>query len=364
MSIDRTDEFQKILAGRRAEREASLRNGAAIPSCAGASSSALHAASDRSRRSHRSEFAAAASQIGSDIHNTAEKLGKLTQLAQSNSLLLFADPTEEINELTLIIKQDMTALNGKLAMLKRSTQPAARGAKQPQQSTQHSISIVEQLGLRLRDAMRDFQGVLQTRSDNVRLMNDRRQRFTAPPLEHANGPASCGAEGSCSFAASSLGPSTPAPIFEMGSPLGTAGAAIFEMATPLGAPPSLRPFPNKALNAEADVAIDIPESRQQMQLTPVSGYDHAQTRARAVESVQSTIVELGEIFQQLAVMVAEQGHMLERIDQDVEDSLANTNAGYSELQRYYNKISSNRGLMLRVFAILFFFIVLFATFFA
>jgi len=101
-----------------------------------------------------------------------------------------------------------------------------------------------------------------------------------------------------------------------------------------------------------------------MQLTPVSGYDHAQTRARAVESVQSTIVELGEIFQQLAVMVAEQGHMLERIDQDVEDSLANTNAGYSELQRYYNKISSNRGLMLRVFAILFFFIVLFATFFA
>merc|ERR1712087_738055 len=119
------------------------------------------------------------------------------------------------------------------------------------------------------------------------------------------------------------------------------------------------------------VVIDIPQpssspaqqEQQQLLVPQGNAYEHATSRALAVESVQSTIVELGEIMQQLAVMVAEHGQSLHRIDQDVDDSLAMTTAGYSELQRYANKMRSNRGLIFRVFAVLFFFIVLFGTFF-
>ncbi len=55
--------------------------------------------------------------------------------------------------------------------------------------------------------------------------------------------------------------------------------------------------------------------------------------------------------------------MMQRVDDNVEDALLNTRAGYDELQRYWTRVSSNRGLMMRVFAVLMFFIVVFGTFF-
>ena len=98
MPVDRTAEFRQIAAARQAHAHTSRPSGSLPPPPhrPPASSETLRP---------RSEFAAGASRVGADIHATAEKLAKLTRLAQSNALLLFADPTEEINALTLIIKQ-------------------------------------------------------------------------------------------------------------------------------------------------------------------------------------------------------------------------------------------------------------------
>lgn len=310
----------------------------------------------------RSEFAAAASRIGADIHATTGKLAKLTELAQTSTLLLFADPTEEINELAFIIKQDITGLNAKLEGLKHGTRPQRSG---PQQRSKHSTSIVEQLGLQLGDAMRSFQGVLQTRSESVQLMKDRRMKIASPC-------ASCGAARADTAAAPSA---PPPPIFECASPLGAGSAAgagagsgagsIFECASPLGRPgggglPQLS-LDFGAADAGGEHVIDMPVLQQeQAQLVPSS---YLQTRAVAVENVQTTLAELGSIFEQLAVMVSEQGQMLQRVDDDVEDAVANTTAGQAELQKLWRSMQTNRGLVVRVFAMLFFFVVLFATFF-
>jgi len=62
------------------------------------------------------------------------------------------------------------------------------------------------------------------------------------------------------------------------------------------------------------------------------------------------------------MLVAEQGEMAQRVDDNMEDALIQTRAGYEELQKYYRSISSNRGLVMRIFAVLMFFIVMFATF--
>ena len=86
----------------------------------------------------KSEFAAAASTIGADIARTAGKLGKLTQLAQSKSL--FEDPMAEINELTHIIKQDITALNGKLTGLQGAMADATRPAGSSEHRTRRASS--------------------------------------------------------------------------------------------------------------------------------------------------------------------------------------------------------------------------------
>jgi syntaxin 5 len=88
------------------------------------------------------------------------------------------------------------------------------------------------------------------------------------------------------------------------------------------------------------------------------------SRAEALHQVESTIVELGGIFQQLAHMVAEQGEMATRIDENVEDSLANVDAGQAQLLKYLSAISSNRFLALKVFAVLLFFMVFFILFIA
>ena len=104
-------------------------------------------------------------------------------------------------------------------------------------------------------------------------------------------------------------------------------------------------------------------AQMQVEMVPASS-SYFDARAGAVESVQSTLAELGSIFDQLGNLVAEQGHMLQRVDENAEDALISTQAGHQQLQRLWRNVSSSRTLALRVFAVLAFFIILFGTFFA
>lgn len=49
---------------------------------------------------------------------------------------------------------------------------------------------------------------------------------------------------------------------------------------------------------------------------------YIQSRSTAIESIESTIAELGQIFTQLAGMVAEQRETVQRIDADTTDIAA------------------------------------------
>ena len=86
--------------------------------------------------------------------------------------------------------------------------------------------------------------------------------------------------------------------------------------------------------------------------------------AQAVESIQSAMADIGSMFSQLGVVVAEHEVLLRRIDENVTSSAANFQAGHEELSRYWRRMQSNRGLMLKIFAVLFFFIVVWGTLFA
>ena len=50
--------------------------------------------------------------------------------------------------------------------------------------------------------------------------------------------------------------------------------------------------------------------------------NYIQSRSTAIESIESTIAELGQIFTQLAGMVAEQRETVQRIDADTTDIAA------------------------------------------
>lgn len=101
--------------------------------------------------------------------------------------------------------------------------------------------------------------------------------------------------------------------------------------------------------------LSLPSQTQQMLLMEEQQYgnqQYLQQRNRAVESIESTINEVGNLFQQLATMVSEQGEQIQRIDANVEDINMNITGAQRELLKYYAHITSNRWLFLKIFGVL------------
>lgn len=83
---------------------------------------------------------------------------------------------------------------------------------------------------------------------------------------------------------------------------------------------------------------------------------YIQQRSTAIESIESTIAELGQIFSQLANMVAEQRETVQRIDADTHDIVANVEGGQRELLKVLARVSNSRWLMLKIFGVLIVFV--------
>lgn len=126
----------------------------------------------------KSEFAKKASEIGLGIHKTSAKLQKLAQLAKRTSM--FDDPTQEINEITGIVKQDIQMLHNSIADLQKLSLTNVRqnGGVQEQR---HSSTVVDNLRTRLKDTTKEFQEVLTVRSETLKDQNQRRQIFSSLP---------------------------------------------------------------------------------------------------------------------------------------------------------------------------------------
>ncbi|KAK0052308.1 syntaxin-5 [Biomphalaria pfeifferi] len=91
---------------------------------------------------------------------------------------------------------------------------------------------------------------------------------------------------------------------------------------------------------------------------------YIQSRAETMQNIESTIVELGSIFQQLAHMVKEQEEVVGRIDQNVEEASLNIEAAHSEILKYFQSVTSNRWLMIKIFGVLMVFFIIFIVFMA
>lgn len=92
--------------------------------------------------------------------------------------------------------------------------------------------------------------------------------------------------------------------------------------------------------------------------------NYLQSRAETMQNIESTIVELGGIFQQLAHMVKEQEEMVDRIDANVQDAELNIEAAHAQILKYFRSVSSNRWLMIKIFGVLMFFFIFFVVFLA
>ncbi|ELW52017.1 Syntaxin-5 [Tupaia chinensis] len=213
---------------------------------------------------------------------------------------LFDDKAVEIEELTYIIKQDINSLNKQIAQLQDFVR--AKGSQSGRHLQTHSNTIVVSL-------------------QNLKQQRSRREQFSRAPVS------------ALPLAPNHLG----------------GGAAV------LGA----------ESRASRDVAIDMMDSRTSQQLQLIDEQDsYIQSRADTMQNIESTIVELGSIFQQLAHMVKEQEETIQRIDENVLGAQLDVEAAHSEILKYFQSVTSNRWLMVKIFLILIVFFIIFVVFLA
>ena len=93
-----------------------------------------------------------------------------------------------------------------------------------------------------------------------------------------------------------------------------------------------------------------------------SDQGYLDARAKDVLSVERQIGELSGLFSRLAGVVAEQGAMVERIEDNVAISLDNLEAGTTQLQTWRERVYDNSALGFRIFGTLLTAAVVFAVF--
>jgi len=289
---------------------------------------------------NKSEFARMASTIAADISSTTLKLGKLAQLAKRKTL--FDDRPVEISELTFIIKQDIANINKQIAGLQAYQKQRAQSSKNPsKQVEEHNHNVVMLLQNKLATTSMTFKDVLEVRTQNMKESKDRTEQFMYSTATAANAAPTNSLLFSSQRGQDPMGDGSRTPD---------------------------RKGKNRA-NMNGDVlALDL-TSAEEGYGAPNGAYAQAQlveqqdtyiqSRSTAIESIESTIAELGQIFQQLANMVAEQRETVQRIDADTIDIASNVSGAQRELLKYYASISSNRWLMLKVFGILIVFFLVF-----
>ncbi|XP_021807176.1 syntaxin-32-like [Prunus avium] len=327
---DRTQEFLSITERHRKSSFSTPANDGPASS----SNSGAKLDGPRSAASIQSEFNKRASKIGLGIHHTSRKLTKLAQLAKRTSV--FDDPALEIQELTSAIKQDITGLNSAVIDLQLACNSQNESGNISSDTTNHSTTVVDNLKNRLMSTTKEFKEVLTMRTENLKVHENRRQLFSSSTSKESTNP------------------------FVRQRPVAARSAANASAAPPPwandSASSSSQLFPRKQTEMESRPLLQ----QQQQQVEQQDSY--MQSRAEALHNVESTIHELGGIFTQLATMVSQQGELAIRIDENMDDTLANVEGAQGQLARYFSSISSNRWLMIKIFFVLIVFLIFFLFF--
>ncbi|EHK22716.1 uncharacterized protein TRIVIDRAFT_71193 [Trichoderma virens Gv29-8] len=308
---DRTAEFKSVLAQAQRRQNAN-KVGSQRRSLL---NDAQKSAANGDARARRSDFARKAAEIGRGISATMGKLEKLAQLAKRRTL--FDDRPVEINELTFVIKQDLSSLNqqiGALQTMSKQQHPKA------DQEGEHNKNVVYLLQGKLTDVSVNFKDVLEARTKNIQASRSRTENFISSVSQHAQ-------------------------------------PSLQQSASPLYG------TPNRASPAPGNDTLSLnpgPMGDQQLLMMEEASTTNTyiQQRGEAIEAIERTINELGGIFSQLATMVSEQSEMIERIDANTEDVVDNVEGAQRELMKYWSRVSSNRWLIAKMFGVLMIFFLL------
>ncbi|ODV80800.1 t-SNARE [Suhomyces tanzawaensis NRRL Y-17324] len=278
----------------------------------------------------KSRFSQQASIIAKDISHVTELLSKLALLAKRKPL--FDDKPVEIGELTYVIKQDIFKIEQSMQNLQRFVKGDS-SVQIDSQTSQFSKNVVNLLNSKMKNVSGEFKNVLEIRQKNEIMNKNRTENFLSATSNRTGNNES---------------PNPTNNLSHLGENPYLMSAQHSQNSLPYDPdrdPDDVVPYSN------GDYLL-IPSQTQQMLMMEEQGSQYLQQRNRAVETIESTINEVGNLFQQLATMVSEQGEQIQRIDENVEDISLNISGAQRELLKYYAHITNNRWLFLKIFGVL------------
>lgn len=340
---DRTSEFQSLTERlRKIQTPGSSSDSNGVGNSAKISQSATLVPSDFNKR---------ASRIGLGIHEASQKIARLAKMAKKTSM--FDDPAKEIEELTAVIKQDITALNAAFSDLQALQNSQVGDSNISKDSAIHFTTIVDDLNNRLKGITKELKDVLVTRSENLKAHENRKQLFSSN-ASRGNPFAQQRGTGVSSGAVTDTKP----PPWTNGSNF---SASLPTSRVPLIDHSNVSQL-RRRVGGDGATSIQMEGYMQQQMIQRQDS--HMQSRATALQNVESTISELGNIFTQLATMVAHQGELAIRIDDNMDDTLANVEGAQGALLKHLSHISSNRWLIIKILFVLIIFMLIFIVFVA
>ena len=331
-------------------------------------------------------FHTTAAGISRDIAHTSALLSELSKLVQHHPQPPQPHATATMNQLVIQIKSSIENLNTRL------DQAARQIAKQKKsrQAVQQAANLVDGLQTEFAQQAADFKKVLQRRTAAMKEQDDFEKQvynynqqqdeipnmsLSAPPPVYSSMASGTGASLSSSTAAfptldlttnlhmspgEATGSSLPRPHGIAADYSGGGGGGMRHRGYHQGGGGySGYDTTTAAPLTPLDIQRMEEESGLQMQLVQT---DYLQQRADAMSTVETQMVELGTIFNKLAVMVSEHGEMVQRVDDNVQDAELNINMSMNVLTDTLESLRTNRMLALRVFSVLVAFIIAFIIF--
>lgn len=296
------------------------------------------------------KFFTTVAQIGEDINSCKIRLSSL--LKYVNRRTLFDDQPARINELVSVIKRDIEQIGrGIVASSKilgdKADSDIGAANSQTRLHAKNALSCLETDFSRIRE---EFKRILDIRSHNLNEQRLRRQEY----FHHD--PDQSSSNRYRPVPSSYRGPESSkiSPNLRERLKPGSRGSGL---ASGITSSPALNE-PSNLVPLQGGLSSRL---QQKMETTSESALDLeiAESKSKEIDLIETTVIELGQMYQNFSNMVALQGQSIRRIDDNLNDVELNVSGAHAQLSKYYKSISSNRWLIVKILAVLLFFFVVF-----
>lgn len=284
-------------------------------------------------------FTTVAGSCISTVKVATRQLDTLQRLVSEENL--FSQNDGKFNQLIFSVKKTAKHLNDEISFLQTAATRPPRGS----QISQHYYLMLNQLKRSALEISRRFQKLLAERNNSVKTRANRFSRFGQVAESSAFGFG----------AAQSFNVNPPSAAYsrvQTNDPNNTGSVGLRSRGIGRSRPAAAPYVHANRVRIPGNVSGVTNLLGDGEQPLLISSQVYRSNRTNKVKGIEKHIAELGKMFGKLTELVASQAEAVEHIDDNIDNAFDDVDAGQKELLKYYEYISRNRSLILKIFGIL------------